>query len=613
MYRSQKLLAAARLALLPFLFVPAAHGASTAELAPAGLDVADATAAQIEIRDLRHDPVSETVEIVAENVSPRSITAWGVELLAIGGDGAPLSAVRLVEDFGTQGAVRGLRLEPAAAHVEHRSGPWLPGQSKRTFLSLSVPDAAGPAEGYRLSTPVLIFDDRTHVGEDQAAAEIFAGRRELAAELGRWQPELQEILESADEPAELAAGLQRLREAIHAAGEDGHFQSLSARRNLVRNIDAELELLQTSPERAAETIELVSRDLRTQRRTVERSSVSALPLTTVPHAPAIRPKTEDPPSGGDDPSCECGGSITMTSAVLETKRCNGGQNWIVDENWSSLCRTESGTQNGSESQTLPGRGGCTLGYLCYPDLSCPPEFSVPSEWTTVDGLRKWSRSVINYYAALGACTARCLSDSSSATVTFTCFCSPRPDPSCAFDGCPVLIETGAGGFRLTDLDGGVRFDLDGDGSANRVSWTVGDGDDAWLALDRNGNGIIDSGIELFGDRTPQRPSDEPNGFLALGVFDDPGKGGDGDGLITPADAVWERLLLWVDRDHDGFSDGDELSSLGDAGIAALELEYFRSARTDPHGNEFRYSARVHLEGGGQRLATDVFLHLEPTR
>jgi hypothetical protein len=171
----------------------------------------------------------------------------------------------------------------------------------------------------------------------------------------------------------------------------------------------------------------------------------------------------------------------------------------------------------------------------------------------------------------------------------------------------VLIETGAGGFELTDLDGGVAFDLDADGSPEQLSWPITDTDDAWLALDRDGNGSIDDGTELFGDASPQPASDERNGFLALAVFDRPENGGNGDGQISAADAVFPELRLWLDRDHDGRSAASELSDLEAAGIVAIELEYRESRRRDQHGNRFRYAAGVWHASGARRLAVDVFL------
>jgi len=182
---------------------------------------------------------------------------------------------------------------------------------------------------------------------------------------------------------------------------------------------------------------------------------------------------------------------------------------------------------------------------------------------------------------------------------------------CGDEDCedPIIIDLSGNGYLLTTVAGGVRFSFSG--SPVQMSWTAAGWEGGFPALDRNGNGLIDSGAELFGNVTPQPvpATGKPNGFLALAVYDQPANGGNGDRWITEADAVYSKLLIWVDKNHNGISEPGELLSLKQVGVTGISLSYALSKWTDAFGNVFRYRSQMRTTSSPDQSVYDVLLQV----
>jgi hypothetical protein len=221
---------------------------------------------------------------------------------------------------------------------------------------------------------------------------------------------------------------------------------------------------------------------------------------------------------------------------------------------------------------------------------------------------------------------------SSDTARITYKSDPEPDPAadCAAQGAeyywdggtcqytpgsPILVDVGRNGYHLTNVADGVRFDLDGDGIAEQVAWTAVDSDDAFLAMDRNGNGVIDNGSELFGNATPafagQTDLRARNGFEALGFLEGPDYGVSyTDANLSARDAMFGRLLLWADSNHNGISEPEELRSLAAAGLTSIGTAYTVKKRVDGSGNQFRQKGSLVWADGSIDTVYDVWLQRE---
>ncbi|KJV06801.1 calcium-binding protein [Methylocucumis oryzae] len=167
------------------------------------------------------------------------------------------------------------------------------------------------------------------------------------------------------------------------------------------------------------------------------------------------------------------------------------------------------------------------------------------------------------------------------------------------DSSPIVLDLDRNGIITTDLKTGTFFDHGNDGFAEQTGWVSPK--DGLLALDRDGNGLIDSGRELFGSNTLLNNGQAAaNGYEALAEFDS-----NHDGKIDVQDPVYSQLTLWQDQNGDGESQAHELLGLAQASVQSIAVTYLSSGLID-NGNAIKQISSFTWNDGSSNQTADVW-------
>jgi hypothetical protein len=171
---------------------------------------------------------------------------------------------------------------------------------------------------------------------------------------------------------------------------------------------------------------------------------------------------------------------------------------------------------------------------------------------------------------------------------------------------PIIIDTDGKGFHLTSAAGGILWDFYANHHRVKIAWTEAGSTNGWLAMP-DAKGQITSARQLFSNVASQASGSdsELNGFRALAAYDT-----NGDGLIDAKDNPWwGQMRVWIDANHDGISQTNELHTLDSLGITSISLAYATSPKTDQFGNQFKLKGKVTAVPGDivKRVIYDVTL------
>ena len=189
-------------------------------------------------------------------------------------------------------------------------------------------------------------------------------------------------------------------------------------------------------------------------------------------------------------------------------------------------------------------------------------------------------------------------------------CQPKRDDDLAPSltdaknaSCPIILDLNGDGIKTTGIASWRYFDHDQSGFAEQTGWV--DKNDGILALDLNGNGKIDDGREIFGNNTLLPDGTlAPHGYAALSQYDS-----NHDGKIDGHDEIWEKLRVWRDKNEDAKTGKNELHTLDELGIAAIDLHAEEVSETDEAGNRVTHRATVTKTDGTTIASADVWFNV----
>ncbi|WDZ94926.1 calcium-binding protein [Herbaspirillum sp. WKF16] len=172
---------------------------------------------------------------------------------------------------------------------------------------------------------------------------------------------------------------------------------------------------------------------------------------------------------------------------------------------------------------------------------------------------------------------------------------------------PLILDLNGDGVQTMGIDAGVHFDHDRNGFSETTGW-VGKGD-GLLVWDKNGNGQIDDGNELFGNNSIDKEGRKSrHGFSALSKLD-----GNGDKRIDIRDLAYADLRIWRDLNSDGLLDAGELATLEQAGVKSLNAGFTSSEFIDEQGNAHRQLGSYERSDGASAAMEDVWFKYDAAR